>query len=83
MNGVPLEVVGKMLGHRNYRTTQRYAHIADQVLREAVNLTSRTIVDAASGKTKPARQKPSSTPTRRGRSVGRHRSSGASRFRNS
>ena len=83
MNGVPLEVVGKMLGHRNYRTTQRYAHIADQVLREAVNLTSRTIVDAASGKTKPARQKPSSTPTRRGRSVGRHRSSGASRSRNS
>jgi integrase len=29
MNGVPLEVVGKMLGHRNYHTTQRYAHIAD------------------------------------------------------
>ncbi len=47
MNGVPLEVVGKMLGHRNYHTTQRYAHIADTVLRDAVNLTSRTIVRAA------------------------------------
>jgi integrase len=68
MNGVPLEVVGKMLGHRNYRTTQRYAHIADQVLRDAVNLTSKTIVDAARGRTKPA-------PTKRGRSVPRHRSS--------
>lgn len=47
MNGVPLEVVGKMLGHRNYQTTQRYAHIADTVLRAAVNLTSKTIVKAA------------------------------------
>jgi site-specific recombinase XerD len=33
-DGVPLEVVGKMLGHKNYRTTQRYAHIADTALRE-------------------------------------------------
>ena len=46
MNGVPLEVVGKMLGHKNYRTTQRYAHIADHVLRDAVNLTSKVIVRA-------------------------------------
>ena len=36
-----------MLGHRNYRTTQRYAHIADTVLRAAVNLTSKTIMRAA------------------------------------
>ncbi len=50
MNGVPLEVVGKMLGHRNYHTTQRYAHIADTVLRDAVNKTSKTIARAASGK---------------------------------
>ncbi|MET0429538.1 MAG: site-specific integrase [Microvirga sp.] len=49
MNGVPLEVVGKMLGHRNYHTTQRYAHIADTALRDAVNLTSKTIVRAARG----------------------------------
>jgi site-specific recombinase XerD len=49
MDGVPLEVVGKMLGHKNYRTTQRYSHIADTALREAVN------------KTKP---RPSSAPGR-------------------
>lgn len=53
MDGVPLEVVGKMLGHRNYRTTQRYAHIADTALRDAVNRTSRTIVRASQGKMRP------------------------------
>ena len=47
MQGVPLEVVGKMLGHRNYKTTQRYAHIADTALRDAVNLTSKTILNAS------------------------------------
>ena len=50
MNGVPLEIVGKMLGHRNYHTTQRYAHIADTALRDAVNKTSKTIASAAKGK---------------------------------
>jgi integrase len=54
MNGVPLEVVGKMLGHKNYRTTQRYAHIADYVLRDAVNLTSKTIVRAGQHATGPS-----------------------------
>ncbi len=49
-NGVPLEVVGKMLGHKNYRTTQRYAHIADTALRDAVNMTRATIVRAGRGK---------------------------------
>jgi len=47
MQGVPLEVVGKMLGHRNYKTTQRYAHIADTALRDAVNLTSKTILQSS------------------------------------
>ncbi len=45
MQGVPLEVVGKMLGHR--KTTQRYAHIADTALRDAVNLTSKTILQSS------------------------------------
>jgi integrase len=49
MDGVPLEIVGKMLGHRNYHTTQRYAHIADTVLRDAVNKTGKTIARAAKG----------------------------------
>jgi len=59
MDGVPLEIVGKMLGHRNYHTTQRYAHIADTVLRDAVNKTGKTIARAT--KAKPRRD-----PTRTG-----------------
>jgi integrase len=55
MDGVPLEIVGKMLGHRNYHTTQRYAHIADTVLRDAVNKTGKTIARATSGKPPSAR----------------------------
>ena len=34
-NGVPLEVVGKLLGHTQYQTTMRYAHLADGHLHEA------------------------------------------------
>jgi len=60
MNGVPLEVVGKMLGHRNYHTTQRYAHIADNVLRDAVNMTSKTIVQAGQDGTSKGRKTPKS-----------------------
>lgn len=29
-NGVPLETVSKMLGHKTLRTTQQYAEILDQ-----------------------------------------------------
>ncbi len=36
MSGVPLGIVGKVLGHRSPRTTARYAHIADHALAEAV-----------------------------------------------
>jgi integrase len=40
MAGVPLAVVGKILGHRKAETTARYAHIADSVLSEAVQTVS-------------------------------------------
>lgn len=40
MAGVPLAVVGKILGHRRPETTARYAHIADSVLTDAVEKVS-------------------------------------------
>jgi len=43
MAGVPLAVVGKILGHRKPETTARYAHIADSVMSDAVNKMSRAI----------------------------------------
>jgi integrase len=34
--GETLEVIGKLLGHAQYQTTLRYAHLADDPLRRAV-----------------------------------------------
>ncbi|MCC3305539.1 tyrosine-type recombinase/integrase [Sneathiella sp. HT1-7] len=36
-SGVSLPIVGKLLGHTQPQTTQRYAHLADDPLREAAN----------------------------------------------
>jgi site-specific recombinase XerD len=36
-DGVPLAVVGKLLGHTKSATTERYAHLADNPLSEATN----------------------------------------------
>ena len=33
--GLSLQIIGKLLGHTQPRTTQRYAHLADDPLREA------------------------------------------------
>ncbi len=35
-SGLSLSIVGKLLGHTQASTTQRYAHLADEPLREAV-----------------------------------------------
>ena len=39
-SGLSLNIVGKLLGHSNSATTQRYAHLADQALRDATNVFS-------------------------------------------
>ena len=36
-NGVPIETVGKMLGHRNLKTTQHYAKILDRKVSDDMN----------------------------------------------
>lgn len=46
MSGVPLAVVGEMLGHKELRTTKRYAHLANHVVRQALEVTTERIVEA-------------------------------------
>ncbi|MCA9695015.1 MAG: tyrosine-type recombinase/integrase [Myxococcales bacterium] len=53
MSGVPLAVVGKILGHATPRTTARYAHISDAALADAVEAMSTSI--AACGRTRRAK----------------------------
>jgi site-specific recombinase XerD len=45
-NGVPLEDVGKMLGHRNIRTTQRYARVRKQRISDHMALVKRKLFTA-------------------------------------
>lgn len=37
-NGVGLEVIGKLVGHLNIKTTQRYAHLANSSLKQATSM---------------------------------------------
>jgi len=45
MSGVGLEVIGKLLGHSDLKTTRRYAHLADVVVRAAAEQTADQIAD--------------------------------------
>lgn len=47
--GLSLQIIGKLLGHTQARTTQRYAHLADDPLREAASKIGGAI--AGAGKT--------------------------------
>ncbi len=49
MNGVDLLMVGKILGHSNYQTTMRYAHLADAPVRAAADKVSGLMAGAVMG----------------------------------
>jgi len=48
--GVPLFMIGKALGHARQSTTERYAHIVDEVTREAANKIGQSIEAILSSK---------------------------------
>ena len=37
MSGVPLKVIGKLLGHSTSAMTDRYSHLADEIVTDAVS----------------------------------------------
>jgi integrase len=47
-DGASLFLVGKLLGHANARTTERYAHLSSDPLRDAANLIGKRLMPAAS-----------------------------------
>ena len=47
--GMGLQMVGKLLGHKDPKTTQRYAHIADDPAHAAANSISGSIAKALDG----------------------------------
>jgi integrase len=48
--GMSLQIIGKLLGHTLSRTTERYAHLADDPLREAADKIGAVIDGAANAK---------------------------------
>ncbi len=50
--GLPLQVVGKLLGHAVIATTERYAHLADDPVRQANERTGERIWGVMSGRLK-------------------------------
>jgi integrase len=47
--GLSLPLIGRLLGHTQHRTTQRYAHLADDPLREAADRIATAITKAGQG----------------------------------
>jgi integrase len=48
--GLSLRIIGRLLGHTQQRTTQRYAHLADDPLKEAADKIGAVLAGAASSK---------------------------------
>ena len=48
--GLSLPLIGRLLGHTQQRTTQRYAHLADDPLREAADKIASAITKAGQGR---------------------------------
>ena len=48
--GLSLQVIGRILGHSQVSTTARYAHLADDPVRQAVERIQATIGAALNGK---------------------------------
>ena len=49
MNGVPIPVVSRLLGHADPRTTLRYAHLGDREIEEAAERVGQSIADIMDG----------------------------------
>jgi integrase len=47
--GLGLPLIGRLLGHTQARTTQRYAHLGDDPLREAADKIAAAITGAGKG----------------------------------
>ena len=52
MSGLDLYTVGRLLGHADVASTERYAHLADEHVREAAGRISGIVNDAMTGSTK-------------------------------
>lgn len=47
--GMPLQLIGKLLGHRNVKTTAQYAHLADDPVKQAADRTASATEAALKG----------------------------------
>ena len=54
MSGLDLYTVGRLLGHADTGSTERYAHLADEHVREAAGRISGIVHDAMAGSGKEA-----------------------------
>ena len=53
MNGVPVPVVARLLGHSNVRMTMRYAHLADRDIEAAAERVGQAIAKIMNIETPP------------------------------